>query len=193
MTAIITELVERLALGPEGVDLRAELDALQSARVSQALEQTGGDLSRAAKLLRMSRLDLLRLEARLAAARAPGAAPPRFEPPLVDASAIPRIESGVEFVSAAAIRRLDAEGYTERQIAGHLGCNAYLVEKVLREATERKVHELVAAGAALLDIQRETRVPLPRLRRMISKAPPRRARTVSHDGAACAASKRRSQ
>ena len=77
MSTIIAELVDRLALPPDGVDLRAELDALQSARVSQALAQAGGDLAAAARLLRMSRLDLMRLEARLSE---PATGRRRFEP-----------------------------------------------------------------------------------------------------------------
>jgi hypothetical protein len=196
MQTIITELVERFALGPDGVDLRAELDALQSARVSQALEQTGGDVARAAKLLRMTRLDLLRLEERLAAGRAPTrAGRPRFEPPPVDglaASAIPRIVGGVELISAAAIRRLAVEGFTERQIAARMGCNPYAVEKVLREETARKVLALDAERIAPSDIASRLQLPLALVRRILA-GPEHETRRRPKAGRACAARKRQSQ
>lgn len=172
----IAELVERLALPPDGVDLRAELDALQSARVSQALERSGGDMARAAKLLRMTRLDLLRLEQRLSGRDEVGRARPRFEPPPLGPTAalIPRIQDGVEFVSAAAVRRLAEDGLTERQIASRVGCNAFIVEKILREDTERRVRELDAERIAPSDIASRLRVPLARVRRILAGEAPRR-------------------
>lgn len=168
---IIAELVERLELPPDGVDLRAELGALQSARVSQALAQSGGDLTRAARLLRMTRLELLRLESCLTGD--PRARPRRRQEPdpdELDASHIPRIAGGVQVVSAAAVRRLAADGYTERQIATRLGCNPYIVEKVLREDTERAVRRLDEQKRSPSDIARELRLPLARVRRILEAA-----------------------
>lgn len=164
---IIAELVDRLALPPDGVDLRAELDALQSARVSQALAQAGGDLGAAARLLRMSRLDLMRLEARLSEPpRSPGGRR-RREPRPPETTAFPRIERGVEFVSAAAIRRLSVDGLTERQIARKLGCNPFIVEKVLREQTATEVRRLVGEGIGASDIASTLRLPLSRVRQIL--------------------------
>jgi hypothetical protein len=168
MTITIAELVERLALPPDGIDLRAELDALQSARVSQALAQSSGDLAQAARLLRMSRLELLRLEERLAG-RAPEAFGRRREPE-PDVTPIPRIEGGLEIVSAAAIRRLAADGFTERQIGARLGCNPYIVEKVLREDIERDVRRLDAEGRSVTEIAVALRLPFSRVRGILVRA-----------------------
>lgn len=173
MNATITELAQRLAMPPDGVDLRAELDALQSARVSQALEASKGDLTQAAKLLRMSRLDLLRLEQRLADARGPRGRkrPPRFEPPPIEQTEIPHVRNGVEYVSAAAIRRLATEGKSEKEITRLLGCNPYAVEKVLREETERRVRELAARDVPLVEICHELQLPPVRVRRILARSP----------------------
>jgi hypothetical protein len=169
MSTIIAELVERLALPPDGIDLRAELDALQSARVGQALAQAGGDVGRAAQLLRMSRLELMRLEARLSGPSPGPLGRRRFEPlaPPAAPSVFPRIDRGVELISAAVIRGLSAEGYTERQIARRLGCNVFIVEKALREQTEGEVRRLDAEGRDRGDIASTLRLPLSRVRRIL--------------------------
>lgn len=171
MSTIIAELVERLALPPDGIDLRAELDALQSARVGQALAQAGGDVGRAAQLLRMSRLELMRLEARLSATPGP-VGRRRFEPlaPPAAPSVFPRIDRGVELISAAVIRGLSAEGHTERQIARRLGCNVFIVEKALREQTESEVRRLDGEGRDASDIASVLRLPLSRVRRIIERS-----------------------
>jgi DNA-binding CsgD family transcriptional regulator len=167
MTHTIVGLVESFVLPPNGIDLRAELDALRSARVSQAMAQSGGDVGRAARLLRMSRRDLLLLEARLARG-GPSASSEGAEPKL-DAS-LPRIERGVEFVSAAVIRGLHADGLTQRRIAERLGCNPYLVEKVLRKDTENEVRRLAGEGRSASDIADALRLPLTRVRRILKRA-----------------------
>jgi hypothetical protein len=167
------------ALPPEGIDLRAELVALQSVRVRQALEQAGGDLARAARLLRMSRLDLMRLEARLADGSVIGDRRSAPEP-AIDPSTVSRVAGGVELISAAAIRRYAAEGFDEKTIAARLGCNVFIVEKVLREQTEAAVRRLDAEGrASVAEIAAALRIPRVRVRRILKAA-----------DAACAVSKR---
>lgn len=153
----------------DGVDLRSELLELQRARVSQALARAAGDLGVAAGLLRMKRLDLVRLESRLAAAMpSNGDAPRRGEPELgVQPETVNRIAGGVEYVQAAVIRRLKAEGLDERKIATRLGCNPYLVERVLREQTEREVLRLDGEGATVHEISAATHVPLGRIRNIL--------------------------
>lgn len=138
-------------LPPEGTDLRAELVELQAALVEQAMQRAGGDRSAAAKLLRITPLELVRMQANPAAlARQLGPvmkqsneAPPRSRPVGVPAAAValapgdlPRCEQGVERISRAVIRRLDAEGLTPRQIANKLSVNPFVVEKVLRMEAE---------------------------------------------------------
>lgn len=142
MTTTIDHFVKRLALPEGGVDLKAELVALTRARVRQALEKTSGDLAGAARLLRMARGELVRLEARitdadstLPAARAPG------EPEL-DVHAVSRIVGGVEVISAAVIRRLAAEGLDEAEITRRVGCNPFIVERVLREQKSTEILRL---------------------------------------------------
>jgi hypothetical protein len=169
MTHTIVGLVESFVLPPNGIDLRAELEALESARVSQAMAQSGGDVGRAARLLRMSRRDLLLLEARLAAVKPPGAFGGRPEAEL-DATNISRFEGGVEIIQAAGIRRLAADGLTQRQITARLGCNPFLVEKVLRADTENAVRRLSGEGRSASDISDALRLPLTRVRRILKRA-----------------------
>ena len=131
-------------LPPEGVDLRAELRAHQRSRVEQALVRAAEDPALAAKLLRITPLELAGLREGMGEAAPP---PPPPSPPRPPAQAaararrvappsdeMPRVERGVEVISRAAIRRLEAEGRTPKQIAGRLGVNLFVVEKVLREA-----------------------------------------------------------
>lgn len=159
------------ALPPDGVDLRAELNALRAARVRQALEQSSGDLSQAARLLRMSRLDLMRLEALDGAEPAP---PPRGRrrqaaaPSPLGVASVGRIAAGVELISAAAIRRLAADGLDARKIAARVGCNHYLVERVLRRHTESEMRRLDGEGLSLRAIAIKLGLPLARVRRFLA-------------------------
>jgi hypothetical protein len=178
LTQTIIHQTERARLPPEGIDLRAELVALQSARVRQALGQACGDYGKAARLLRMSRLDLVRLETQLAGDGTSLLAPP-------DPRGIPRIAGGVEFISAAAIRRYAAEGLDEKEIARTLGCNGFLVEKVLREQTEAEIVRLDSVEKlAPKAIALKLRIPISRVRRVLVAADLRLA---------CAESKRGSE
>lgn len=151
MTTTIAELP------PEGVDLRAELIAWQAARMGQALVQAGGDLTEAARLLRMTRLELLRMEARIAPVVPP-----------IDPESIPRLAGGVEFISAAAIKRYAIEGLTDRQIARRLGCNHFLVEKVLRAEVGNEVRRLDGEGLSAREIALRLRLTLARVRGHLS-------------------------
>lgn len=137
-------------LPPDGVDLRAELAEHQRSRVEQALAHAQGDLDGAAKLLRLTPLELVRLQAGHIAVSRVRPAPVKVA--TVKHDEIPRIERGVEFISAAAIRRLRAEGRSPHQIANRLGCNPFVVEKVLRIETERAVRKLRAEGVAPREI-----------------------------------------
>lgn len=164
MKTVIADLVEGLALPPDGIDLRAELADLQSARVRQALEQADGELGQAARLLRMSRLELLRLEARLILDDAPPPATP--DPPT-----LPRISDGVALISAAAIRRYADEGRNERWIASQLGCNPFMVEKVLRERTAAEIVRLDREERLAVDaIAAKLRIPRTRVRHVLRAA-----------------------
>lgn len=156
-------------LPSEGIDLRAELAELESARVRQALAQAGGNLTAAARLLRMSRGELLQLGARLMCERAGvvGALPPEAAELASDNGAT-RIAGGVELVSAKAIRRLAAEGWSERRIAGRLGVNVFAVEKVLRRDTERAVRELDREGLSPRDIADRLRLSFSRVRSILA-------------------------
>jgi hypothetical protein len=146
----------------EGVDLRAELAAHQRSRVEQALARTKGNLAEAARLLRMTPLELARLQAAAralppiprpvtstTASRRPGRplqAVRRVSVATVEAVAgASRIDRGVEVISGPAIRRFAADGLNERQIAKRLGCNPFVVEKVLRMQAEKG--ELRKCGA----------------------------------------------
>ena len=134
-----------VALPPEGVDLRATLAAHQCSLVEQALARSEGDLQAAAKLLRVSPLELTRLHAALRApspdargrtgSRVNGSRARAVSPVVEDE--IPRVERGLERISGAAIRRLAVDGFTEKQIASRLGVNPYVVEKVLRMQAEQ--------------------------------------------------------
>lgn len=171
------DTLDATTLPPDGIDLSAELVALQRTRVRQALEQSRGDLTGAARLLGMSPLDLARLAARLAE--------PGDSPPPVDEPPVPRIAGGVEFVSAAAIRRYAADGYSEREIRKRLGCNPYLVEKVLREQTERQIWSLDRdKGLSPQSIALRLRLPISRVRRVLERAD----RQAEHDALAHRAS-----
>lgn len=134
--------LKRLALPEGGVDLKAELVALTRARVRQALEKTSGDLAGAARLLRMGRGELVRLESRITDGDpAPYAARATGEPEL-DWRTASRIVGGVERISAAVIRRLAAEGLDEAEITRRVGCNPFIVERVLREQKSAEILRL---------------------------------------------------
>lgn len=137
-------------LPPEGVDLRAELVAHQRSRVDQALARAKGDTALAARLLRVAPLDLVRMQAGHVAVASAKQAPEKKAGIAFDD--IPRIERGVEMISVAAIKRLRAEGRSPQQIANRLGCNHFVVEKVLRIETERAVRRLRAEGVAPREI-----------------------------------------
>lgn len=169
MTTAIDSFVKRLALPEGGIDLRAELVTLQRARMRQALEKSGGDLARAARLLRMSRAELVRLESRLTdgdstlpAARGPG------DPQAIDPSSISRIVGGVERISAAVIRRLADEGLDETAITNRVGCNPFIVEKVLRDRTKREIERLDRDEKLTpKQIADRLRIPINRVRRVL--------------------------
>lgn len=177
MKTAISQFIERLALPPEGIDLCAELAELGSARVRQALEQSGGDYRRAAKLLRMHRGELVRLESRLAgqASSAPLdrttlaiIRPPSPGDDVVSADNVSRVAGGIERISAAAIRRLAAEGLDERSIAKRIGCNHFLVERVLREQTRREIERLDREEKlSPKQIAERLRLPINRVRRVL--------------------------
>lgn len=169
MTTAIDHFVKRLALPEGGVDLRAELVALQRARMRQALDKSAGDLAKAARLLRMSRAELVRLESRLTdgestlpAARTPGASE------VLDPSSVSRIVGGVERISAAVIRRLADEGLDEGAITQRVGCNPFIVEKVLRERTRREIERLDRDEKLTpKQIADRLRIPINRVRRVL--------------------------
>lgn len=120
-------------LPPEGIDLRAEITALQSRRVAQALARADGDATVAAKLLRVTRLDLARMQAGVSAMAWSRSTP---KPAPVQPDEVPNIRGGVEVITRAAVRRLHHEGRTPDQIAKRLGVNAYAIEKILRAEAE---------------------------------------------------------
>jgi hypothetical protein len=121
-------------LPAEGIDLRAELAGHIRSRIEQALERAQGNHARAAKLLQLTQLDFLRM---LNSATPPlvGSRPEPRESPVAPAE-FSRIERGREVISRAAIRRLDAAGFTARQIAGRFAVNELFVEEVLRAEAE---------------------------------------------------------
>lgn len=152
-------------LPPKGADLRAELAALQRKRVSQALSRTGGDADKASRLLRITRLDLMRLEASLAERDAR-----RGKMPEPDAGALPRIADGVEFVSRAVIRRYTSEGKSIKWIAARLGTNPYLVERVVREHRRAEIIRLDAAKLSPKAIAVRLGAPLDEVRGVLAAA-----------------------
>ena len=156
-------------LPEEGIDLLLAIRQYQRSFVAQALHRAHGNRDAAAKLLRVTPLDLARLEAGArVSVRPPGpimkqphetpdesvtpvspvcvgalpSLPHRPHPPLqppqrrVPVEDMPRLDQGIERISRAVIRRLDADGLTPRQIASRLGVNAYVIEKVLRAEAE---------------------------------------------------------
>lgn len=172
----MTDTFEALALPHDGVDLRAEIDALQRARVRQALERARGNLGEAARLLRVTRSDLSRMQERIAGAK-------RARPG-VDPESIPRIAGGLELVSAAVIRRYAAEGLSERQIAKRLGVNVFLVERCLERHTASEVERLDAEGLSFKAIALKLRITIQRVASFVKAADDRRAE------AACSPRKR---
>jgi DNA-binding CsgD family transcriptional regulator len=141
-------------LPPDGVDLRAELAEIETARVRQALDRTRGDITAAARLLRMTRLDLIRLESRTRTIE-PSVPPPAAPAPVFPAPTTTpgtRLSGGVFVISAAAVLQLAAEGLDEKQIARRLECNVYLVEKVLRAERDRSVRRLAGDGYSTREI-----------------------------------------
>jgi hypothetical protein len=151
-------------LPPRGIDLRAEVLILQRTRLRQALAAAKGDVDRAAKLLRVTPLDLLRLEERFAK----GASKRGAEP---DASSIPRIAGGLQLVSRAAICRYSAEGKDVKTIARLLGCNRYLVEKVVVEFRKSEIIRLDRdEDLSPKEIALRLRAPLAEVRSVLTKA-----------------------
>lgn len=164
-TRVIAGLVERLDLPPKGIDLRAELQSLQRARVRQAMERADGDAAKAARLLRLPLLDFMRLSARTAESASRRGA--RTD---LDARVVPRIAGGVEFISRAAIERYAAEGIDPKEIARRLGCNPYLVEKVLREWRQREIVKLDAEHYSPREIALRLRTTLSDVRAVLAMA-----------------------
>ena len=146
-------------LPAEGIDLRAELAEHQRSRIAQALVRAEGDSTAAAKLLRLTPLELVRMQAgHIAVAATRQGVQTQSKRTLVglgvERGDIPRIERGVEMISVAVIKRLRAEGLEPEQIARRLGCNHFVVEKVLRIETERAVRRLRAEGLEPIEISR---------------------------------------
>jgi hypothetical protein len=122
------------ALPPDGVDLRAELAAHQRRRLEQALAMAQGDAFLAAKLLRVSPLDIARMRSGTSVVAWQRSRPARANQATDD---LPRIEGGREVMSRAGIKRLAGEGYNARQIADRFGVvNEYAIEKILRAEAE---------------------------------------------------------
>jgi DNA-binding CsgD family transcriptional regulator len=151
-------------LPAKGIDLRAELQALQRERVRQAMERAGGDAAKAARLLRLPLLDFMRL-----AARAAESASKRGRRPDLDARIVPRVSGAVEFISRAAIVRYAAEGVDVREIARRLGCNRYLAEKAVREWREGEIVKLDAEHYSPKEIALRLRIALADVRTVLSR------------------------
>jgi hypothetical protein len=78
-----------------------------------------------------------------------------------------RYDRGIEFVQAAVIRGYRAEGLTPSEITEKVGCNPYLVEKVLRKDTEGRVRRLADEGHSASDIASALQMPRARVRQML--------------------------
>lgn len=168
-TQVIAGLAERLDLPPRGIDLRAELQALQRARVRQAMERASGDTAKAARLLRLPLLDFMRLAARNAES-----ASRRGRRPELDERVVPRIAGGVELVSRAAIERYAAEGVGVKEIGRRVGCNQYLAEKVVREWRQREIVALDAEHYSPREIALRLRTTLAEVRATLALADQRK-------------------
>lgn len=184
-------------LPEEGINLRVELVRYQDWMIEQALIRTQGNKSQAAKLLGLKRTTLVmmlttkgRLLPSAELEAAPGAIDGDGEPPTTvrrrEETAVPRvgdvdvrnighIAQGVEMISAAAIRRYAADGLTRRQIANRLGCNPYIVDRVLREHLQRQVVALDEQGIAPSAIAQQLGCSLADVRSALSETPVRRA------------------
>lgn len=169
-THVIAGLVERLDLPPKGIDLRAELQTLQRARVRQAMERAGGDAAKAARLLRLPLIDFMRLSARTAES-----ASRRGRRPELDVRVVPRIADGVEFISRAAIERYAAEGVDAKEIARRLGCNRHLPDKVIREWRQREIVKLDREHYSPREIALRLRTTLADVRTVLALADQREA------------------
>jgi DNA-binding NarL/FixJ family response regulator len=146
-------------LPPGGVDLRVELQTLETSRVVQALAVARGDMATAATLLRLTRLELAHAMARAGVAR--GMPPPAPSSAAVERAAT--VRDGLLVISRAAILQLAAEGHDEWTISRRLDVNKYVVEKVLRAETDRSVRRLAGDGFSTREIAAELRLTLKRV------------------------------
>lgn len=179
-------------LPENGVDLRAELARYQDWMIDQALIRTLGNKAKAARLLGLKRttlVEMLNARGRILPAPAQPTEPepdddePKTSPHATRMPTLPRIVGGVERISAAVIRRYAIEGLDEKQIARRLGCNPFLVEKVLREQTAAEIvrldrEEKLTPKAIAVRL----RIPLPRVRGVLSAAD--RQRELAHRASA---------
>jgi len=125
-----------------GLDLAASLMAYRDWMVSQALIRTSGNKSEAAKLLKVKRTTLneilrtaspVQLVQRPASSkRAPSEPPPSQAEPDTGVHERARPAAPV-LIKRSTVAAFAAQGLNVRQIATELGCNRYMVEKILRE------------------------------------------------------------
>jgi DNA-directed RNA polymerase specialized sigma24 family protein len=135
--------------------LRDELATLIRTRVRQACARhPDGDEGKAtARWLRLTPGELARIES------------------AIHGTAPAALAGGLGVISAAAIRRYAAEGMSQKEIARALGCNHYLVEKVLREQTTREILRLEREeGLTIPDIAKRLKMPPWRVRLVLVNA-----------------------
>lgn len=118
-----------------------------------------------------------------------GVRPPPAPATAVDPARSTTVREGLLVVSAAAVVQLAAEGLDEWAISRRLGCNVYLVEKVLRAEKDRSVRRLAGDGFSTREIAAELRLTLKRVTHVL-ETPAFPAATERDEPAACAASKR---
>jgi hypothetical protein len=128
-----------------GLDLSHAVTAYREWLVEQALIRTNGNVSEAARLLNVKRTTLDRMRHRLSQVRLV----PRLVPglralasnetdPDTGVHAKGEAQSGGDGVMRFSPRRvaeMKARGLNNAQIGNELGCNRYMVERLLREAT----------------------------------------------------------
>jgi hypothetical protein len=110
-------------------------------------------------------------------------------PSAVDPERAATVREGRLVISAPAILQLALEGLDEWEISRRLDVNKYVVEKVLRDATDRSVRRLAGDGFSTREIAAELRLTLRRVNRVL-ETPAFPAGAERAEPAACAASKR---
>jgi len=93
---------------------------------------------------------------------------------------IGEVAGGLGVIYAAAVRRLAADGLSQRQVADRLGTSSPYVERLLRRRVEREVVRLVGEGRSPSEIAQAVGVPAARVRAILARLDAELAQAAAH-------------